>query len=70
MALWTEADRDQLKAAIAGGAVLQSLTFADQTYTFRSLEDMLKLLAVMEADLNAASGATKAYRLAATSKGV
>ena len=70
MALWTEADRDKLKAAIADGAVVQSLAFANQTITFRSLDEMLKLLALMEQEINAAAGTATSYRLAATSKGV
>lgn len=70
MADWTQADIDKLKAAIAGGAVLQSMTFADQTFTFRSMDDMLKLLALMTAEVNANAGTPKTTRLAATRKGV
>lgn len=64
---WTQADVDKLKAAIASGAAVQSIAFADQTFTFRSLDEMLKLLSVMQAEVN---GGSKAYRLASTSKGV
>jgi hypothetical protein len=67
---WTAADVDALKAAIAGGAVVESMTFADQSFTFRSMDDMLKLLAVMLQEVNAAAGTPSNYRLAATSKGV
>ena len=66
---WTQADIDALKAAIAGGAVLQSMTFADQTFEFRSMDDMLKALALMQQEVNAAAGTPRGYRLAATSKG-
>lgn len=48
---------------------MQSMTFADQTYTFRSLDEMLRLRAVMAAALAAAAGGSR-NRLAATSKGV
>ena len=67
--MWTQADIDKLKAAIAGGAVLQSMTFGDQTFTFRSIEEMLQVLSLMQQEVNAASGTPKGYRLAATSKG-
>lgn len=67
---WTQADIDKLKQAIADGGVLQSIQFADQTFTFRSLDEMLKLLALMEQEVSTAAGTSRAYRLAATSKGV
>jgi len=67
---WTQADIDKLKAAIANGSVVESMTFADQTFTFRSLKDMLALLSVMQAEVNAAAGSSTSYRLAATSKRV
>jgi len=67
---WTQADVDKLKTAIANGSVVESMTFADQTFTFRSLKDMLALLGVMQAEVNAVAGASTSYRLAATSKGV
>lgn len=69
MAAWTQADVDALKLAISNGAVLESMTFGDQTFQFRSISDMLKVLALMQAEVNAASGAPSNYRLAATSKG-
>jgi hypothetical protein len=66
---WTQADIDKLKAAIAGGAVLQSMTFGDQSFTFRTMDAMLQVLALMQQEVNATSGTPKGYRLAATSKG-
>lgn len=62
---WTQADIARLEAAIAGGAAVSSMTFGDQTVTFRSADDMLKLLAVMQ---RAVAG-TSRTRYAATSKG-
>jgi len=70
MAAWTQADIDKLKKAIADGGIMQSIQFADQTFTFRSLDEMLKLLALMEGEAASSAGTSKAYRLAATSKGV
>lgn len=66
MAAYTQADVDALKTAIAGGAVLQSMTFGDTTTTFRTLAEMLALLAFMQREVNGLSGT----RLASTSKGV
>ena len=62
----TQADIDQLDAAILGAGPVQSMTVAGQTYTFRSIEEMVKLRALLVQRL-AGSGS---YRLAATSKGV
>lgn len=67
---WTQDDLDKLDAAIAGGAVLQSITFADQTFVFRSVDDMLKVRALIAQALSAEAGIGVTYRLAATSKGV
>jgi hypothetical protein len=66
MALFTQADIDKLKVAIAGGSVLQSMTFADQSFTFRSMKEFLDLLAYMQREVNGLSGS----RVAATRKGV
>jgi len=67
---WTQADIDKLDAALAGGGAMQSIQFADQTFTFRSIDEMLKLRAVMAQALSAAAGTSTAHRVAATSKGV
>lgn len=51
---WTQADVDALKSALKGGA--RSVSYADKTVTYHSIDDMLKLLQAMEADvLNAAT---------------
>lgn len=63
---FTQADIDALRAAIAGGSVLQSMTFGDQSFTFRTIADMLQLLAWMQREVNGSSGS----RLAAMRKGV
>lgn len=64
---WTQADIDALKAAIVDRKGARSITFSDQSVTFDSIDDMLKLLAVMEGQV--AGGASRT-RYAATSKGV
>jgi hypothetical protein len=63
---WTEADVETLKQAILDRKGARSITFSDQSVTFDSIDDMLKLLATMKAEV-AIKGRT---RLAATRKGV
>ena len=67
---WTQADIDALKRALADGRGARSLTFGDQSVTFNSPSEMLELLAVMQQDVQVASGTRQGYRVAATSKGV
>lgn len=66
---YTQADLDALDADIAKVRLIDSTTFADQSTKFRSLDDLLKLRAVMAQSIAAAAG-TSRTRLAATSKGV
>lgn len=66
---WTSADVTALERAIAAGQGARSITFADQTITFNTIDEMLKLRAVMLQELNANSGGSRT-RYAATSKGV
>ena len=65
---WTQADADALRAAIAAGRGARSITFADQTVTFNSIDEMLRLLAEMQQAVNASTGKSRS-RVAATSKG-
>jgi hypothetical protein len=68
---WTQSDVDALKAAIADGRGARSITFGDQSVTFGTVDEMLKLLAVMQADVTASTtGTSTRRRLAATCKGV
>jgi hypothetical protein len=46
---YTQAQIDALKAAIADGVL--SVSFNGRTTNYRSLEDMLRTLAVMEAEI-------------------
>lgn len=63
---WTQADIDTLKTAMAKG--VRSVTFADQSVTFHSLEEQRALLAIMQREVNVAAG-TPTTRVAATRKG-
>lgn len=65
---WTQAQIDRLETAIDKGAVLQSLTVAGQTFTFRSLDEMQRLLAQMRRELAASGGSQTRY--VASCKGV
>jgi len=67
---WTQADVDALQAAIAAGKGARSIAFQDQVVTFNSIDEMLKLLAVMTAAVTGAAGTSQRTRFAATSKGV
>lgn len=46
---WTQAEIDALKAAIAKGE--KQVAFADRSVTYRSLEEMLEALRLMEAEV-------------------
>lgn len=63
---WTQADIDTLKAAILARNGARSITFSDQSVTFDSIDDMLKLLSVMQGEV----GTRSRTRYAATSKGL
>lgn len=65
---WTSADVDTLKQAILDRKGARTIAFSDQTITFDSIDDMLKLLSVMQAEAAATTGSTRS-RVAATSKG-
>jgi hypothetical protein len=66
---WTQSDVDALKAAIAAGKGAKSIAFSDQVIVFHSIEEMLALLAAMQADVESSTRSTRT-RFAATSKGV
>lgn len=53
---FTQADLDALDAAIKGGGVISQMSFGEQSFTFRSLDDMLKLRAVMRREVEGGSG--------------
>jgi hypothetical protein len=66
---WSAVDIETLKAAILDRKGARQITFADQSVTFDSIDDMRKLLADMQADVNTASNRSST-RYAATRKGV
>lgn len=70
MALWVQADINNLKAAIATGVL--SVKYSgppERTVVYQSLSEMRKLLAEMVAEVTGAAGTRQSYRKAATSKG-
>ena len=66
---WTQADIDTLRQALVDRKGARTVQFSDQSVTFDSVDDMMKLLSAMEAAVSASAGTTRS-RLAATSKGV
>lgn len=52
---WTQSDIDLLKGAI--GAGVKNITYSDgKAVTYHSLDEMLRALAAMEADVNPGAG--------------
>lgn len=66
---WTAADIETLKQAIVDRKGARSIAFSDQVVTFESVDDMLKLLAAMQAEVDAETRTTRT-RFASTRKGV
>jgi hypothetical protein len=62
---WTQADIDTLKQALLDRKGARTIQFDNQSVTFESIDDMLKLLAVMEQSITPSR-----TRFAATRKGV
>jgi hypothetical protein len=63
---WTQAEIDTLKAAIASGVL--SVAYSDRTVTYKSTDDQLKALALMEREVQGANAV--GFRLAAVDKGL
>ncbi len=64
---WTQTDLDALKAAIAKGA--RSVTTSDgKSVTFHSLDEMLRLKAAIEAEVNGTSARPSSYSVVSLSK--
>jgi hypothetical protein len=69
--VWTQADIDSLKAAVASGVLSVSYSGPpSRTITYQSLAEMRDLLAEMVAAVGVASGTSTAYWLAGTRKGL
>jgi hypothetical protein len=68
---WTQADVLALERAIADGKGARSISFADHTVTFSSVDEMLRLLGTMRAAVaQAATPGTSTTRYASIGKGV
>ena len=65
---YTQADLDALDAKILAAGTVKATTFSDQSTTFRDLDDMLKLRAIMEQQILSSSNRSRT-RYATTSKG-
>lgn len=64
---WTQSDIDTLKQHLASGVL--SVQFRDRSVTYKSNEDMLQSLALMEREVLGTTAAP-GFRVAAVSKGV
>ena len=66
---YTQEQYDTLKAAIAGGEL--SVRYADRSVTYRSIDEMIRILKLMEAELlpDAAPAGQSGRRYASFSKG-
>lgn len=62
---FTQTDLDKLDQAIVDGRGAKSVSFADQTIMFHSVDDMLKLRSLMKRQIDSAL----THRLAVVSKG-
>lgn len=62
---FSQSDLDKLDAAIADGRGVRQISFQDQSLTFNSVADMLKLRSVIKREVDS----TPNYRLAVTDKG-
>lgn len=67
---YTQADLDALDEEIAAVRTVKSTAFSDQSTTFRDLDELLKLRALMAQEINSTAGRSRSIRYAATSKGV
>jgi hypothetical protein len=71
MGMWTQADLDTLKVAVASGVLSVSYDGPPKrTVTYQSLSEMRSLLAAMAQDVARSAGSVTTYTLAATRKGL
>lgn len=59
MADYTQEDADRLRAAQLSTAAVQQMTIGGQTWIFRSPAEIQKLLADVEASIDAAAGTSR-----------
>jgi hypothetical protein len=67
---YTQEDLDALDLEITEVRLVKSTTFSDQSTTFRDLDELLRLRALMAAALAADTSGSSRTRYAATSKGL
>lgn len=69
--VWTQADVDQLKAAVVGGVLTVSFSGPPaRTVTYQSLASLREALAAAAAAVDAAAGTRPSYKLIGTRKGL
>jgi hypothetical protein len=66
---WTAADLETIERAIADGGGVRALAFSDQSITFSSLDEMLKLRASIKNELAATSYPPRNIRYVVVDKG-
>jgi hypothetical protein len=59
MMAYTQEQYDALKAAIAGGEL--SVRYADRSVTYRSIDEMIRILRLMESDLGVNASSSRRY---------
>lgn len=64
---YTQADVDALKGAIKGGQI--EVQYGDKRVRYRSLDEMVRLLKLMQADVAAAAGKARRSRVRLVSAG-
>jgi hypothetical protein len=64
---WSQSDLDKLNRAIGQGVT--SVAFRDRTVTYRSIDEMLRVRSLMEAELTPASVKTERVQRVSTAKG-
>lgn len=67
---YTQADLDALDLEIATVRTVKATTTADQSTTFRDLDEMLKLRAIMAQAIAASATGSSRTRYASVSKGL
>lgn len=71
MPIWTQADLDTLKSAVASGVLTVIYDGPPRRQvTYQNLTEMRRLLSEMVADVGRTAGTGTAYRLVSTSKGL
>jgi hypothetical protein len=71
MGIWTQADVDSIKVALASGLLTVSYSGPPaRSVMYQSTKQLMELLAMMQADLDDTAGTRTKYRLAVTRRGL